>query len=113
MIKRFDYFVLGNNDVDSGDLELNVEIEGYKFRILHGHTLGMDVYFPQKLIKKLQNEDYDALIHGHTHIQTLLQEHNKTLFCPGSTSFPRDNNGATYGIIKIYENKITFERKKI
>jgi putative phosphoesterase len=113
MKERFDFFVLGNNDMDTGDVELNVDIEGYKFRILHGHTLGMDIYFPKKLVKKLQVVDYDVLVHGHIHIPVLHQEGSKTLFCPGSTSFPRDNNGPTYGIIKIFKNEITFEHKRI
>ena len=113
MKKRFNYFVLGNNDMDKGDLELNIEIKGYKFRILHGHTLGIDVYYPNKLIKKIANAEYDVLIHGHIHIPILLQENNKTLFCPGSTSFPRSADGPTYGVIEIQNDTIKFHHVKI
>jgi len=113
MEERFDYFVLGNNDIDKGEFELNVEIKGYKFRILHGHTLGIDVYYPNKLIHKIAKAKYDVLIHGHVHVPILLQENNKTLFCPGSTTYPRNAAGATYGVIEIINNDIKFHHVKI
>ena len=113
MQKRFDYFVLGNNDMDAGDISLKFQIGEFKFKLLHGHTLGMDIYSDDKLLENIKDKDYDALIFGHLHVPINKSKNNKTVFCPGSSNYPRDYNGATYGIILIDGDKITFEHKKI
>ena len=113
MEKRFDYFVLGNNDLDEGDIEIEFSIDQFKFKLLHGHTLGMDIYSHDRLLEKIQQEEYDALIFGHVHIPINKSKNDKTIFCPGSSNYPRDNNGATYGIILINDGKLNFEYKKV
>ena len=111
--KRFDFFVPGNNDFDFENLEIVVKIDGINFWIMHGHTLGMDLFNKEKIINELSSKGISALIHGHLHIPILFQKDGYTIFCPGSTNFPRDNNGATYGIITVNKNTINFKHIRV
>jgi predicted phosphodiesterase len=44
---------------------------------------------------------FDVAIHGHTHIPALSQDDGLLTICPGSSSYPRNNDPATVGILSI------------
>ncbi len=116
MIKKFDYFVSGNNDFDEQSNELYFNIEGISFYLQHGHLLGshndLDGFdYMSDIINRL---NVDVLIHGHTHKTKVLElSNNKFIVNPGSTTFPRGTTEASYLIATIKNGKINFEIKLV
>lgn len=63
--------------------------------------------------KRLSNDGYKILIHGHTHKQFAEKIGDSYVFCPGSLSFPRDSDKGTYLIINIDNKVVEWAFKKL
>ena len=61
----------------------------------------------------LETEGVKIFIHGHTHVREQRCEDGIYTFCPGSLSFPRDNDKGTYLILDITENEVKATFKEI
>lgn len=67
------------------------ELDGQFYDLYHGDEFSLNLLKPQK---------GDVLVSGHTHIQ-VLEEKDGTIFLnPGSTSFPKGGNEASYATIE-------------
>lgn len=106
----FDYIVAGNNDFEGEEI-LDFEIEGLKFRLMHGHQFPM---FHGNLKAKheylynyAKDNDIDILITGHTHIEYFYNQNETTIINPGSLIMPRNTSlSPTYAILLIDNKKI-------
>ena len=94
-----------------------IEIEGKKIAIGH---YPMDEYnkFKQYIKNPTREEikelfkDISADIHlfGHTHQQYYLEEDEKYYINPGSLGCPAGTNGASVGILEIYNDKVEYKQ---
>lgn len=106
--KNFDYYVTGNADYFHLDEIKELEIDKVKILLTHGHlfeTFWEKINF-DKLYKLGELLKVKLIIHGHDHL-SVIEEKNKIIrFNPGSITYPRGNNKASYGIIEIKNGKI-------
>ena len=65
-------------------------LNGFRVDMVHGDLLTSDI---------LNVERGDILMFGHTHVYMLKKEDGVIYFNPGSTSFPKNGNPATYGVM--------------
>ena len=70
-------------------------IDGHMLFLTHGHKYNLEQLPP--LNKK------DILIHGHTHIQAMMETNHCIYLNPGSVSIPKNGNCHSY---MIYENGV-------
>lgn len=84
---RIDEMLLRFKIVDSKVTYLN----GYRIDLIHGDLLTSDL---------LSVNRGDILMFGHTHVYMLKKEDGVVYFNPGSTSFPKNGNPATYGLFE-------------
>lgn len=76
-----------------------------KIFISHGH------YYLSPEDAGLNNNDFDIVITGHTHVPTLTVK-GKTLFMnPGSASLPRGGSLPSYGVIILKKNSVLAETR--
>ncbi len=83
------HIVLGNNDFFS-DLpkELELEIEGYKVWVTHGHNYYVSM--GNELLKKEAiARGMDIVMYGHTHRPVVDRDDDIIAVNPGSLSYPR------------------------
>ena len=66
-------------------------LNGYRIDLIHGDLLTSDL---------LSVNRGDILMFGHTHVYMLKKEDGVVYFNPGSTSFPKNGNPATYGLFE-------------
>ena len=93
------YEVRGNCDSRIDEMLLRFKIEdskvtylnGYRIDLIHGDLLTSDL---------LSVNRGDILMFGHTHVYMLKKEDGVVYFNPGSTSFPKNGNPATYGLFE-------------
>ncbi|MCR8613009.1 MAG: metallophosphoesterase [Mycoplasma sp.] len=111
MNELFDYWVMGNNDF-FGKEKSDFNINNIKFHIEHGHLITYNLLNEEKVLKKINDLDYDVLLFGHTHVPQYSKNAEKHIFNPGSCSLPR-NGFATYGIIEINRNELEFHIKNV
>ena len=103
------YIVAGNNDFFS-DLsrELELEIEGRRVLITHGHY-----YYVSNGIEKIKEEalsrHYDIVMFGHTHRPLVKFQDGLTIINPGSLSYPRQEGRRPSYIILDTDVKGNFE----
>ncbi|BDV03353.1 MAG: phosphoesterase [Candidatus Hepatoplasma scabrum] len=106
--KNFDYYVTGNADYFHLDEIKELEIEKVKILLTHGHlfeSFWEKIDF-KKLYKLGELLKVKLIIHGHDHI-AIIEEKNRIIrFNPGSITYPRGNNKASYGIIEIKDGRI-------
>ena len=104
--------VRGNCDYYDPDIpeELYFQIENFRFFLIHGHRWSVKES-TIKLEKKIENEEIDVIIFGHTHIPILVPVNKEKsaafLFNPGAM---RDKR---YGVIEITDGKINFFHKTL
>lgn len=93
-------YVRGNCDFcDPADAEETFEIEGKKFFLTHGHIYGVKLNL-ENLKKHAEENNFDCVLFGHTHI-SLCEKFEKTLFLnPGSAR-------ETAGVIEIENKKLS------
>jgi uncharacterized protein len=74
--------VAGNCDdpfADGLPLSLDLEIDGVRIHVSHGHELGVPT--PEKLLKRY---DADVLVYGHTHRQLMERQGTRWVVNPGA-----------------------------
>ena len=107
------YMVAGNNDWFSDrDRELEIELEGMRFLITHGHNYGVSMNFSY-LLEEGRSREADVVFFGHIHRPVLEKHDNVILANPGSLSYPRQRGKKpTYLVVEIDKNeKIRFFEK--
>lgn len=102
--KFIDYVVKGNNDYDDYPENEIINVNNKEIFLCHGYTFfDFGGYKPNydKLVKFMQQNNYDIFIHGHLHIPIVKNYKNKLFICPGSTDYPRNTLGKTFAILTI------------
>lgn len=106
MKNNFMYFVQGNHD-SYLPIETTAEIDGIKFAMAHGHTVGISVMNVEKpALSFAKTTGADIVLHGHTHIFGNKVVSGKTIICPGALSLSRGPEGNGYAIIETEPGKI-------
>lgn len=106
MKNNFMYYVQGNHD-SYLPVEIVAEIDGIKFAIAHGHTIGVSVFHDGKnACEFCQRVGADVVLHGHTHIFENRVANEKRFICPGALSLSRGPEGNGYAIIETEPGKI-------
>lgn len=101
--------VRGNCDYYDPNIpeELYFSLEEKNFYLCHGHRWGVKES-TERLEKKIESEDIDVIIFGHTHIPTLIEVgKGGRLFNPGAT---RDRR---YGVIDITNGDMKFSHRHL
>lgn len=100
------YMVAGNNDWFTDlDRELEVELEGTKLLITHGHNYGVSMNFSY-LLEEGRSREADVVLFGHIHRPVLEEYGDIILANPGSLSYPRQRGRKpTYLVMEIDKNK--------
>lgn len=99
--------VLGNNDFfRQGDYEREIDFDGHKIFICHGHTLSVN-YGLERLEALARRKGCVAALYGHTH-QNKLEKKEDGFFIlnPGSTSRPRGTK-PSYAILETDGEKLS------
>ena len=100
------YIVAGNNDFFS-DLsrELELEIEGRRVLITHGHYYYISSN--NELIKEeAKARGFDIVMYGHTHRPVIDVEEDIIAINPGSLSYPRqEGKKPSYIIMEVEQEK--------
>lgn len=95
------YGVSGNCDYcRNGPQEKIVELEGYKFLIVHGHQYGVKKGLNRLFYRGLESQA-DMVVFGHTHVSCAEKVEGLWLLNPGSPTKPRLPDHASYAIIEI------------
>lgn len=98
--------VLGNNDFFSGlPREKELEIEGYKIWVTHGHNfyVSMD---NEILKKEARARGMDMVLYGHTHKPVVEIEKGLVTLNPGSLTYPRQNGRRpSYAMMELQRGK--------
>ncbi|HHX51622.1 MAG TPA: metallophosphoesterase [Clostridia bacterium] len=93
--------VVGNCDFFvAGPEEEILELEGVRLLLTHGHRYQVKSGY-QGLLTRARALEVQAVIFGHTHRPQMEKEEGILLFNPGSIGAPRDNGGATFGVLEI------------
>ncbi len=81
--------ISGNNDYFLDlPMEAEIEIEGIKIWVVHGHYYYVNMtvdYLREEGLKK----GVDVVMYGHTHVPYFEQDENLTILNPGSLTYPR------------------------
>ena len=95
-------YVYGNCDFtyERNNQEKELEFDGKKFFILHGHTRRVK-YSPESLENIAEHKDYDIILYGHTHTPYQNYNFGTHIINPGSISHNRDGSGRSYCVIDI------------
>lgn len=96
------YAVKGNCD-SAGEEELLVEIDGVKILLTHGHLYGVKSSY-LRILMRARELGAKAVIFGHTHFPTIIEEDGVLLINPGSCSYY--SNIKNYAIMFIANNKV-------
>ena len=106
------FYIMGNHDMDWLEpKEAIFQIYGIKIYATHGNKFNVKMTHDE-LIKRAKELDASIALYGHSHIQKCTKKDGVILVNPGSLSESRDYNiSGSYIIMKIDENKITFECK--
>lgn len=93
--------VVGNCDRHlAGPEEEELEVEGFRILVTHGHMYGVKSG-NSRLTEKLRDGNYDLIIYGHSHVPEITRLSQGYLFNPGSVSSPRGGSKRSYGILEI------------
>ena len=109
-------FVLGNNDgeikgltifADKLDFELpafwlDFEYNQKRFLVIHDVE---DRYIQERI----EAQDYDYVLCGHTHVRSFRKVDNTFIFNPGSFTRPRDSYYLSYLLIEIEKGEIKYK----
>lgn len=94
--------VAGNNDyLSKCPKELELDIGGYHFLLVHGHQYNVAMGL-SRLAEEAKSREAQVVLFGHTHRPKLEYKGNLTLMNPGSLTYPRQQGRQpSYGIIEI------------
>lgn len=99
--------VRGNNDfLGNYPTSLEMEIEGYRFFLSHGHTFGVK-HGDTRFYETAKSKGADIALCGHTHIAEYEIRDSVHLMNPGSASYIMSAGRPTAGLITISENAIS------
>ncbi len=95
-----------------------VELELCKKKIIIEHYPALNGKFLpfhlrptyEELSEMCKGKESDIYIFGHTHAQLYYNKNNKVFINPGSLGCPINTGGANYGILKIENEKISYEQ---
>lgn len=97
--------VRGNCDGGSRPLQKLLTVEGKRIFLCHGHT-----YHVKSSLLTLEyaarEQEADAALFGHTHVNFLEERDGLILMNPGSIGAPRDFRGPSYGLLLIEDGQI-------
>jgi len=103
---RIFHTVCGNCDFASMLPTVGLEvIEGKRIFYTHGHTYSVK-YGISKLKEIAEQNNYDIVLFGHTHVSQVLYENGRYFVNPGSCSKARDGSKNSYAVIDIADNGI-------
>jgi putative phosphoesterase len=108
LFPNFSYeYVYGNSDFMIGDIPIEkiIEVEGVKIFITHGHKYSVKWDF-EKLYRKAENENVQALLFGHTHEAVFENKGNYFILNPGSTCDAKGMESESYAILEINNGEI-------
>lgn len=94
--------VKGNSDPVYSDCEMEMilELEGYKILLTHGHRYGVKGS-NDRLFYRGKEVGADIVVFGHSHIPLTIEEEHMLLLNPGSIGFPRGLSKKSYGIVTL------------
>ena len=99
--------VFGNTDPpDDPELstELNVEVNGLRVHVSHGHEVGSPT--PQKLAERY---DADVVVYGHTHRPLVTRKDGVLFVNPGAAGPKRFNISPSVGRLTIVDGRAKVE----
>lgn len=100
------YVVAGNCDYGSTAPHESLLLLGdKKIFITHGHYYNVK-YNTTLLVKRAGELNADVCLFGHTHIPYIQIENKVVIMNPGSLSEPRGGSKASYGILKIENDRV-------
>lgn len=100
------HLVSGNNDFFSElPRELNLEIEGYRFWVTHGHNYYVSMG-NERIVGEARARGVDVVLYGHTH-RPIVEKHGNILAInPGSLSYPRqEGHRPTYVLLTVEKDR--------
>ena len=86
-----DYYIKNNYRIDYA--------MGVNIYTTHGNGLFFNDNYLAKTAKEFGAK---IAIHGHTHVPKITTVDGIHILCPGSISYPRGKDGATYAIIEVF-----------
>lgn len=89
----------------TGAEEEELDLEGYRVLVTHGHKYGAKSG-NSKLAEKLRQGKYDLIIYGHSHVPELTRLPEGYLLNPGSVAKPRQGSNRSYAVVDIGKNGI-------
>lgn len=99
------FMVSGNCDFSSNiPAEKLLEVEGKRLLLTHGHHYNVKSNL-DRLRYKVLEDNYDAVLFGHTHIP-FLEKNNILFLNPGSLGYPKGLSGATYALLEVSKGVI-------
>lgn len=99
--------VTGNNDFFSSlPRELEIEIEGYKVWVTHGHNYYVNM--GDEFIKEeARARGADIVMYGHTHRPVINESKGVIAINPGSLTYPRqEGRKPTYIIMEVEKKEV-------
>ena len=85
----------------------------YEYMTPYGRIHMEHIPLSDIMIEALKIEGVKIFIHGHTHVRKNEYDNGTYIFCPGSLSFPRDNDKGTYLVLEINEKEVKHTFKEI
>lgn len=100
------HIVCGNCDFASLLPTSGLEnINGKRIFYCHGHTFNVK-YGTERLLGLAQENNYDIVLFGHTHVSRTLYADGIHIVNPGSCSSPRNGSKPSYAVIDILDSGI-------
>jgi len=99
-------YVKGNCDFSHDvDTSLEVELEGKRFFLTHGHMYRVK-WGIQYLQQVMANKNFDVVLFGHTHVPEVFFDGKMLFMNPGSTADPRLGKKPSVGIIELTPTRL-------
>jgi putative phosphoesterase len=98
--------IRGNNDfVGNYPESMEIEIEGFKFFLCHGHTMRVK-QGTEKFLERAKSKGADVALFGHTHIAEYWMEGSMHVLNPGSASPIMSGGNPTAGLLTVFGKDI-------
>jgi len=96
------YYSYYTDEIKKIDIPETQEITaaGKRIFITHGHRFNV-YYTLHRLEEKLETEDYDIVLFGHTHVPFQERLGSKLLLNPGSISLPRNHSNKCFVVLTV------------
>ncbi len=99
-------YVRGNCDFwGQAPYSREIEVNGKRIFLTHGHLYR--VKWGTSYLEDFANENgFDAVLFGHTHMPQIFWKGKTVFMNPGSVSLPREGMGPTAGVIEVSDDRI-------